>query len=305
MWLGAWTESERGYGYVDARRRWDPPGWPWELELLAVVFVVTAIVVPYYLQVTSSPDVSHLSIFERAELERRQEATGTWQQSSDFIWAIAIVCLYLAHFVMAGASINFLSTPFTHLFAPLMFSGITYYRLLKIEADAGLQNPIVKGTVLEIAMWVVGVLVITFLVARIRMARHMLRFKDVHWEVTTPTLFDSTFSNLAIRLQPIIYPPRVYRTCDQGIMVEGWLYVMPIPYKLIQSVDRVTGAALHSTGYYLATSTRHLVRVQLTESPEPVFISPRDQAGFLRYCQQHVTAMKPDTRSVETVVEVE
>ncbi len=282
-------------------KRWAPPGWPWELELLALIFVLTAVIIPYYLQATTTPDLSQLSLFERYELEKQEESRGTWQESSDFIWAIGIICLYLAHIVMAGASVNFLSTSFTHLFAPLMFAGITYYRLLQLKTDVTTNTGIVRGSVLEVFVLAAGVLVITFLVARIRMARHMLHFRDVVWEVATPTLFDSTFPRIAGRLQPLIYPPRMYRACAEGLMVEGWLYVLPIPYRLIHAIDRVPRAALQGTGYYLATSTQNLVRIQLTESPEPIFISPTDQASFLRYCQQHIVALKPDVKGVELV----
>lgn len=286
----------------EKQRRWAPPGWPWELEVLALVFVLFAIIVPYYLEYHQSPDPTNLSLFERAEFQRQQEATDTWRAGTAFIWAIAIVLLYLAHIVMAGASIHFVSTPFTHLFAPLMFSGIAYYRLLTLAHKTTGSNPIVKGSALEVAMWFLGVIVITFLVARIRMARHMLNFKDVQWEVSTRTHFDSTFWELAVRLQPIIYPPRLYQAADEGLMIVGWLYVLPISFRLIQSIEKVSAAAMHSNGYYLATSTRSLVRIQLTESPEPIYISPGDYSGFLRYCQQHVTALKPDTHHVAAVV---
>ena len=250
-------------------RRWGPPGWPWELELLALIFVLTAIIIPYYLQFTEAPDLSQLTLMERAEMQRHQSSQGTWRESGDFIWAIAVICLYLAHLAMAGASINFLSTSFSHLFAPLMFAGITYYRLLKIDTYGGTRSPIVQGTVLEVVLLSVGVVVITVLVARIRMARHMLNFRDVAWDFSTPTTFDSSFSEIAVQLQPLIYPPRVYHVSDEGILVEGWLYLMPIPFPLIQSIDRIPRRAMNSGGYYLATSTLHLVRIQLTESPDP------------------------------------
>jgi hypothetical protein len=275
------------------------------LEILALVFVIFSIAVPYYLHISQAPDLSNLSLLEQAEFARQQEVRGTWQESSDFIWAIAIAMAYLAHLVIAAASINFVSTPFSHLFAPILFASITYYRLLKIHSDSGIYTPIVQGTALEITVLTLGVMVITFLVARIRMARHMLNFRDVTWEISTPTLLDSTFGQIAIRIQPLIYPPRMYRASSEGLIVEGWLYVMPIPYHIIQSIDHVARVSIQSAGYYLATSTKNLVRIQLTESPDPIFISPQDIRGFLRYCQQHVTALKPDTRSVETVVELE
>jgi len=291
---------------VRQKRRWAPPGWPWELELLALIFVLTAIIIPYYLQYTSTPDYSELSLYERTELERKAEVGGSWWgEATDFMWAVAIVCLYLAHLVMAGASISFVSTPFTHLVAPLLFSGITYYRLLRTSSRTSMETPLVQGTAFELSIWVLGVVVITFLVARVRMARHLINFRDVQWEISTPTVWDRSFSQLALRFQPLVYPPRVYRASDEGLIIEGWMYVLPIPFSLMQNIDRVPRAGLLSAGYYLATSTHNLIRIKLTESPEPIFISPQDVRPLLTYCQQHVTAMKPDTRSVEAAVEIE
>jgi hypothetical protein len=283
-------------------KRWAPPGWPWELELLALVFVIMSIVVPYYLQTAATEHPTReMTLFEQAEMARKQQVTGSWQEQVDFIWAIAIICLYLAHVVMGWSSINFVSTPFTHLLAPVLFSGITYYRLFKLTETTGVANPIVHGNPVEMLMWGVGVVVITVLVARIRMARHMLNFRDVTWEVNTPTVFDSSYPELMLQLQPLIYPPRIYRASGEGLMVEGWLYVMPIPYSTIHSIDAINKPGFLSNGYYLATSTRNLVRIQLAESAEPVFISPVDRDVLLRYCRQHVVALKPETKSVALV----
>ncbi|HOW97906.1 MAG TPA: hypothetical protein P5567_00715 [Kiritimatiellia bacterium] len=272
------------------RTRWGPPGWPWELELLALVFVVTAIVVPYYLQAqtTESPQLSILAQAEQAQASQR----GSWQDLQEFIWAVIIVGLYLAHLVVASSSIDYMSTPFTHLFSPLLFSMITYYRLYTLVKDSPTATAIVSGSPLEIALWVLGVLVITFMVARIRMARYMLNFKHVDWDLTTPTLFDRSFWELAVYLRPLIYPPRLYRACPNGILIEGWVYAMPIPFETIHSVDAVQGAGFLSSGYCLATSAKSLVRLQISEKAEPLLISPKDRAEFVRYCEQRLSTTR-------------
>lgn len=274
---------------VKDRQHWGPPGWPWELELLALVFVVTAILVPYYLQVVQAPDPSQMSLMAKADHARRQELT-TWQDMEGFFWAIIIVGLYLVHIAMASASIDFMSTPFTHLFSPLVFSIITYYRLFKLKTVALAGTPIVSGKPLEIGIWISGVLVITYMVARIRMARLMLGFRDTDWDVSTSSLFDNTYSQLMVQIRPLIYAPRMCRACNKGILIEGWFYAMPLPFDSIQAIDAVQGTAMVSSSYCLATSLKSMVRIQVAEKAEPVLISPKDRVAFLRYCQQHVAA---------------
>lgn len=268
------------------RTRWGPPGWPWELELLALVFVITAIVVPYYLQ-TQAPTSAQLSLLAQAE-QAQASQRGSWNDLQDFIWAVIIVGIYLAHLVIASSSIDYMSTPFTHLFSPLVFSLITYYRLFTLVKGSPTATTIVSGSPLEIVLWILGVLVITFMVARIRMARYMLNFKHVDWDITTPTVFDRSFWELAVYLRPLIYPPRMYRACPNGILIEGWVYAMPIPFETIHSVDAVQGAGFLSSGYCLATSAKSLVRLQISEKPEPLLISPKDRAEFVRYCEQRL-----------------
>lgn len=267
--------------------------------MLALVFVLTAIAVPYYLQFMQAPEPSQLSLMDKAEMARLSQM-ATWQDLEGFFWAVVIVGLYLAHLAMASASLDFMSTPFTHLFSPLVFSMITYYRLHQLAKGATMATPIVSGTPLEIVIWVLGVLVITYLVARIRTARLMLNYRDIDWNISTPALFDATYIQLVLQIRPLIYPPRIYRACDDGILIEGWFYAMPIPFDSIHAVDAVHGPAFTSQGYCLATSMRSMLRIQTTEQAEPILISPKDRNTFLHYCQQHIAVKTPITRPGET-----
>lgn len=267
--------------------------------MLALVFVVTAIAVPYYVQSLQAPEPAQLSLMDKAELARGGPP-ATWMDSGEFFWGVILVGLYLAHLAMASASVDFMSTPFTHLFSPLVFSMVTYYRLYHLEKDVSLTTPIVNGTPLEIVVWVLGVLVITYLVARIRMARLMLNFRDIDWALSTPTVFDSSYGQMLLQVRPLIYPPRVYRACEKGILIEGWFYAMAVPFDSIHAVDAVQGAAFTSQGYCLATSMRNMLRIQVSEKTEPILISPRDRNTFLHYCQQHIAAKVPVHRPGET-----
>ena len=289
--------------------RWGLPGWPWELELLALVFVVTAIAVPYYLQHMQTPDPSQLSLLAKAEMVKKQQL-ATWHNLEGFFWAIVIVGLYLAHLATASASIDYMSTPFTHLFSPLVFSSISYYRLYEITRGSSLNTNIVSGSFLEVILWLACVLAITFLLARIRMARLMLSFRDEDWEISSPSLVDKTYLGLLFHVRPLIYFPRVCRACEQGVLIEGWFYAMPIPFDLIQSMDPIHESTFVLSGYCLATSTNSMLRIQMVEKTESILISPKHGDTFARYCKQFIGrkrtgstwqgATKPGANSVET-----
>lgn len=270
------------------KKRWSPPGWPWELELLALIFVITAIAVPYYLSLQTT-ETSEVSLLARAEAARRQEVS-TWTDFQGFFWSVAIVGIYIVHLAMGGASIQLISTPFMHLFSPLIFSAITYYRLYCLTKGSSLTTTIVSGSTLEIVLWTIGVLAITFMVARIRMARHMLNFRDIEWDISTPTLFDTTYFGLLAHFRPLVYPPRAYRACKDGILIEGWFYVMPIPFASIHAIDMIRSSSIMQQGYYLATSSRSLMRLQISESTEPIYISPKERTRLFVYCEQILAA---------------
>ncbi len=273
---------------MNKHKTWGPAGWPWELELLAVVFVITSLAIPIWLEMQHTPDPEELSLVERAQMERRAEQ-ATFQDQVTFFWAVGIVGLYVIHLLMAYSAIDQISTSFSHLFSPLIFSIITYIRLLGLE-DRGVAAQIVTGNPLEILFWVLGVLVITLLVARIRMARHLLRFKHIEWDVLTPSRFDgSLLSDLAVTLRPLVYPSRAYRACEEGILIEGWLYVLPLPFSSIQSVEGVRRPNFTSTSQFYATSSKSLVRIQMSDTKVPIYISPSDREQFITYCNRRLS----------------
>jgi len=284
-------------------KRWAPPGWPWELELVALIFVIIAIAVPSYLeytQVQEVEEVTPVSLVDQAKIAQQKEMM-TWKELQGFFWALGRVGLYIGHLIIAGTSIDFISTPFTHLFSPLIFSMITYYRLYHLRQTSSLTLSIVSGNPIEIVLWIIGVMVITLLVARMRMARHMLNFRSVDWEIITPTLFDSTYFELLAHFQPLVYPPRQYRACADGILIMGWFYVMPLPFDTVKVIDATKGAAVTESGIYLATSAKALIHMQVVDMPEPIYISPKDHAAFLQYCAGRVASTRQTAHGVPTV----
>ena len=55
-----------------------------------------------------------------------------------------------------------------------------------------------------------------------------------------------------------------------------------------------------SAGYYLATSSKALMRIRVVEKSEPILISPRDFSPFIRYCEQQLLARKSVLHAGET-----
>lgn len=269
---------------MNKHKVWGAPGWAWELELLSLVFVFLALGIPLMLALQSTgaaPD--EMSLIAQAQMERRG-TEATLEEQQGVFWAIAILGLYAVHLVMAFSAVDMISTTFMHLFSPFVFATITYVRLFLLR-DRGGWTGIVSGTWWEIAIGVLVVAVITILMARLRMARHMRRFREVEWEVSTPTKVDrSVWSSMLTNITPLIYPPKAYHACEDGIMIEGWLYLLPLPFKSIRSIEGVRRVRRMTNGQLYATSTERILRIQPMDSNVPLYISPEARAEFLQYC---------------------
>lgn len=74
-------------------------------------------------------------------------------------------------------------------------------------------------------------------------------------------------------------------------MIVGWLYIMPIPFRAIESIVRSTKHHFISSSYSLATSTSNLVKIQLSDTSLPLFISPENPDEFVNYCSTHLRAL--------------
>lgn len=268
--------------------RWAPPGWAWELELFTAFFVLLAVVGPLWV------------IGQTAGL--RPEAEGAaflrtftlWDAGYGYLWTLLLLGLYFMHLVVAFLTLDFVSTPFTHIVAPTLFALATYGRLFSFFEASRLTPRWVYGTPREVATWLACVWVITYALAKLRKARHMARFRDIVWDISVPARYDRTFvAELLFKFQPLFYMPRQYRACGEGILVEGWTYVMPIPFYEIVGIAPAVRGDLVGSAFFAASSLRSLLRVQLYGRPEPVFISPEHPNLFFRYCQQLLVGRGP------------
>ena len=272
---------------------WAPPGWPWELELLALVFVIIAIALPAYLSITGDANApeEELSLKQTILIEELQNETN-WDQLQGFFWALGIIGLYAVHIALSNLSVQYLTTSFTHLFTPVVFSMITYYRLYTLTSAENIKTPLVSGSPVEIASWIAGVLIITLLVARMRMKRHLKQFKMMTWDLTCGTRLDTSYFSLMAHFHPIFYPPHRYRVCNEGILIEGWFYSMALSFEVMQGVDSVRMTGFTSNGLYLATSDKALIRIRVVDHPEPVYISPKERKEFVQLCERYIIEKK-------------
>lgn len=264
--------------------------------MFTLLLVIAAIVLPFYHQYnkTLAVDDTSLSLVQRKALADQQKYETPWERGMVFMWALIIAGIYLLHLVMAGASLDFISTPASHLFSPLIFALILYFRLFYYTRGGPTEIPWVTGRPVEIIVLILVVLVITFLLARLQMIRQMQAYKNEKWEVVTPTTVDrSFFAELILQFRPLFYFPRVYKASENGFLVEGLWYIMPIPFRIVQSMEKIGTAAFLSSGYSLATSVHSLVRIRLTESNVPIYLSPSDREAFLSYCNEQLHKHRP------------
>ncbi|HIE10133.1 MAG TPA: hypothetical protein EYP62_00790 [Kiritimatiellae bacterium] len=278
-------------------RKWRP-GWPWELEGLALIFAAVAVVVPLYVFYAGRTLTTELPLSVALQQKEALQTTD-WDELVNVFWAVGIVGLYLVHLILAGGTIEWISTPFTHLAAPSIFAMIAYFRMVRFSQTYP-QYAFLTGSLPEFSFWILGVLFITCLLARMRMTRHLARFRDVHWDVVTPTALDWSYLQLMTFFRPLVYLPRRYKLNREALLIEGWGYAMSVPLDVIQHVEAVGSTQLVSYGYYLATSRHSLVKITLSEPAQPIFISPRDRGRFVHFALEVLESRKPATEHGHT-----
>jgi len=280
---------------MDLSGEWPKPGWPWELEIPCILLALAALLVPLMLPDYAPPVLAEdIPMVESARLARQVDWRESWREQKDLTWGICIVAFYGLFHLLARGSHKRVSTPLVHLFAPIILTYILYGRLMDRVAPGSPGQPLVQGSATSLLIILLAGLGFGFVVARVRMAKYMLRVRDLAWDVNTPTVIDRTYFSLIVCLWPVFYPPRTYRTFTEGILVEGWLYVTPIPFSALKSVERVLKGAALSRGYFLATSRNRLVRLQLKDHAKPFYLSPRNAAYFVTYCQRHLASLRPE-----------
>ena len=275
-------------------KAWSTPGWPWELEIPTIIFALAAISAPLYVNslfhVEAPPAILLSSVPHNA-------AAQSLQQQYGILWGVGIIGLYILHFVFSLGSVTNISTPFSSIASPTVFAALAYYRVHDVATDAGRNVAVMTNSVGQIILGFTMVILFSLLLARLRMARQLLHYRDEKWDMVSPAKYDSSYFELIAQMNPLIYPPRVYRASENGILIEGWYYFIPVLHSETHSISAVSKAVLATRGHYLASSAHNLIRMELADSQTPVFISPTDREGFLKYCAHFIARHRPPTHS--------
>ena len=267
---------------MSKNKTWAPPGWPWELDLVTLAFLVIGVLIPYNIFTSHIADSSLAA----------NQAVAKLKEQTYILWSIGLCLLYIMHLALSRTGDDSLSIPVVQLISPMLFACLAYYRIHTVSHD--MQQPtMLTGGFGQIALLLVVVMLITFIVARLRLARHLHRFRDTQWDLECSASFDSSYFSLLAEFRPLVYPPRRYRVCDQGLLIEGWFYSVVVPFSSVQSASTVRASAIAAAGHYYASNTANLVRLELTDSPLPLFISPEGRDEVVHYITQHTTHMRP------------
>jgi hypothetical protein len=261
---------------MSKNKTWAPPGWPWELDLLSLIFVIVALVVPYIYFGRGAGD----------------DVTNALREQHHVLWAIGIVVLFVMQLVVGASTLELMSTPFLHLISPVIFATIAYFRTHTALAEARIKSPI-DGSPLQYILVVAAAMLLALIIAKIRKARFLRRFRDIRWEIVQKAPYDKTYWQLLTEFQPLVYPPRTYKACDDGILIEGWFYAMAIPFEMFQSMTAAGGMRHATNGRHFASTTRSMIRIELLDNAEPLYISPENRQEFLAYCASHVARLRP------------
>lgn len=269
------------------------------MELITLVFVLAALIVPYYFS-SQGLGQSPREIQQSAAVNGLHVGQDMLSTQFGFLWALGILALYVFHIVFSTIEVNRVTASPHHLLAPCIFAVIAYHR---IDAIPNLQDTalsMIDGTITQMATLVLAVALITSILCRLRTYRYLTDFDDVQWDVVSKSPYDASYLQLILQLRPLLYAPRRYRACSEGILVEGWFYAMPIGFDDIAALSIVNSSSAMGNGMFYSSSSRHLIRIELHDSLKPTFISPQNREEFARYCVQHIARKRPTRKASPT-----
>jgi len=282
---------------TDVKKKWNPPAWPWELEIITLIFFILSLFIPYYFHHHGVDPASVVTPAGNNALEVGRNSLST---QLGFLWALGIVALYVFHLAFASMDVTKITASPVHLISPCAFSLIAYYQTSKTVGIENTALNFVDGSLSQAALLVIVVALITALLTRLRTYRYMLNFNDVHWDIVTPAVYDSSYFNLLWQLRPLLYAPRRYLACNEGFVIEGWFYAMPVEFTTVHSISRLANSGIMNNGIYYASSSHYLVRIEMHESNKATYISPLDRDDFVRYCAQHIARRVPTHKASHT-----
>lgn len=273
---------------MSKKTRWQAFGWAWELEIVTLFFFLLCFAAPMYVKYTlpQIDEEQRLSLVEKARMEKsyNQVASGNIEQENILVGLI-LVGLYIMHLVLSASSFALISTSFAQLLSPIVFASVAYMRLLAYDPDGTGTSSLVTGSPLEILTWIVILTTLTIGIARLRTIRHLRYFDDELWSYIVPARYQDWYFLHTFSFRSLVNPPLRFKVCEHGILIEGWLYVLPISFRHIKSAVIIRNLNPYVSQFLLITSTESLVRIQLSESREPIIISPLYAESLAEACQ--------------------
>lgn len=266
---------------------WVQPKRPLEIEAIVLLFLLVALLMPLYIgMIHTEPPPPPQTLLEQARGPAAPAATN-FSNVVGMLWGVSILGLYLMHVTMGSSFLNYNTTPAYYLVAPLIFGGIAYYRMYQQQALYSLSEPLVSASPGIVFLAFSGILLATCLLARMRMLRYRLRYRKIDWDMVLAARRDKTFwSQLAWQFRPLLYPPRRYRVCPDGLLIEGWLYLRAVPMRILEDVEHVEQFNSLLQAEIYAGSARDLVQINLSEQSQPILISPRHHEEVIQYCRE-------------------
>ena len=208
-------------------------------------------------------------------------------------WFLMFVFAYFAHLALCRIAPNFVSTSIWMILSPLAFSFLGYGYLLCSYIWAGRPGNVFQGAAWELILILVFVLILAVLLARVRMQRVAINLKGTHWDMEVSAR-DATNNKLAVyaRIDPIFYRPRSYKLCSEGILIEGWNYVIPVPFEQTKSIRKRDKGDFSSAGFHAVRTLDNLILLDILFSKEPILIAPEKETIFLDKAKERLAEFK-------------
>jgi hypothetical protein len=259
------------------RRLWRETPWPWELEAITLCIALGGALLAL------NYEHAHLPAYARAADAFQMDITRN-------SWLIVTLVAYAGHMLLGRTVIRDVSTPFHLVANPVLFALLGFFNFRSAYTRAHGARAWDWPWV-ELFLILLAITALCLLLARVRMQRVMLPFRDLRWDIDLAPAHraaDEPLWPILSRLQPVFYPPHRYRANAAGIEIEGLFYVTLVSYPEIAAITLIPQGDWASAGIHLTRSMRNLVVIQLKGRQEPIVVSPEKADAFLEYTQRRL-----------------
>ncbi len=256
---------------AETKKLWRETPWAWEFEVITLLLLVGGLVFSVRYEWMNTPIYAKTS-----DVIQDETAQSTW--------VILSVLAYSGHLLLSRVAIRDVSTPFHLIMSPTLFTVLGFFNFrgafIRAHGPENWSWP-TQGFAILISL----ILVISFLLARLRMQRVMLPFRRMRWDIdVAPSPSSSNdWGALLARIHPVIYPPVRFRANASGIEIEGPYYVSLVSFREISAITHHPQGKVAAAGVYLTRGMRDLVAIHLKTRQEPIVINPMNATAFAAF----------------------